>query len=177
MIVGAVRIGLPRAVAVAALFATLGCSAYDESKGTFTLTASGDLDVVTHGPVSAYHLPILSSIADEYHIVLDVDSASPPFQGFHAVMIATASRVASDVRFVHTSAQPSNADRTANVDLLPHSGSSDAWLADSATVNFKSVRGHHAVAGDFTLYVNCKFCEPAKRGAHAVLRGSFQTHD
>jgi len=168
------------ALAVAALLTAAGCSTYDESAGTFTLTATGGLQVATHGSARAYHSAPLSSVASEYLIALDLDSASPPLRGFSALVIVTEERPIGNGRFIDSSTRPtrlSNTLTTASVGLQVPSGAVSEWDTDSATVDFKAVRGRHAVAGDFELYVNCDHCDPPKKGLHAVLHGSFETHD
>jgi hypothetical protein len=167
-----------RTLTVATLLSMAACWEYDESEGTFTLTATGGLEIVTHGRVRASHSPLLSDSGPDYLIALDVDSASPPLPGFSAVIIVTEARPTDNVRFVDASGvRPSNEEKTADVLLGVPSGVSIEWDTDSATVDFKAVPGRHAVAGDFVLYVNCDHCGPPKKGAHAVLRGSFNTHD
>lgn len=116
-----------------------------------------------------------------YLIALDVDSASPPLDGFSALVIETEKHPIGHRRFIDVTTTrptlPSDARATAWVDLSVPSGAVSEWDTDSATVDFKPVRGRHAVAGDFVLWVNCSHCTPPKKGLHAVLYGSFGTHD
>jgi hypothetical protein len=119
----------------------------------------------------------LSSLADEYLIEMSVDSASPPVPGFGPLFIVTERRPVGNVRFVHSSTGPSDFSKTARVTVLASRGSAALWDTDSATVDFRTASGRHAVAGDFNLYMNCDHCDPPLKGAHAVVRGRFATHD
>jgi hypothetical protein len=164
-------------LAAAALFSSAACWKYDESRGTFKLTATGGIVIETRGRVRAFHTAMLSDMGPSYLISLEVDSASPPLSGFSALVIETQERPTGNVRFIHASAGMKGEPRTASVGLNVPSGFVSEWDTDSAIVEFKAVRGRHAVAGAFVLYVNCDHCDPPKKGAHSVLRGSFETHD
>jgi hypothetical protein len=144
-----------RALTVSAFLGAAACSTYDESEGTFVLSASGGLDAVTRGRVRAYYLPVLNSTANAFLIVLELDSASPPLVGFNALNIMTEQRPTDNARYVHSLTGPSDAMKTALVGLSEPSGVTIEWDTDSATVDFKTVRGRHGVAGDFTLYLSC----------------------
>lgn len=169
------RGALLRVLSVAGFVSLDACWPTDASQGTFNLTATGGIEIVSHGTVSAQRPNDLTGIG--YSIDLDVANGTPPMTGFLNLGIATEKRPIGDVRFVDGSRWPNNAEKTAWIVLGRPSGMDVDWLTDSGSVDFKRVPGRHAVAGEFVAYMSCPRCGPGNTPSRAVLRGNFETRD
>jgi hypothetical protein len=164
-----------RVLGVVGVVSLGGCGPSDESQGSFNLIATGGIEIVTHGQISAYRSHDLSGLG--YGIYLDVAHASPPMNGFTDLSIATEERPRGAARFIQAPALPSDARRTVWITLGEPSGANVEWLTDSGTIDFKRATGRHAVAGEFVAYMSCPRCGPDNTASRAVVRGNFETHD
>lgn len=170
-----VRTIAPRALAVLGIASFSACLTYDQTEGSFNVSASGGIATVSRGRAVAYQYTDLSGVG--YNIALDLANASPPMNRFTHLIISTRKRPNGGVRFVHTSASPNEAKKSAWITLATPSGTTVEWLTDSGTIDFKRTNSHHGVAGDFVAYLSCPRCGPGNTRSRAVLRGNFETRD
>lgn len=154
-----------------------GCSAFDSSKGTFDLAATGAVVGNVHGAADGSHSRIWN---DAYYVSFDFDSASSPLRGVRRFTLSMAKRPQVGRYAIGQTPTP---DATKHAGFFVTTTDSAVetprtyWTADSGTVDFDAVAGRLAFTGGFIAFLTCKGPKCGDTMSHAVVRGHFRMHD